>query len=184
MCLNLVAGDAALCGEARQARLYAALRKNLTYPLLHAACVWLQVTLRCALSRRQAQLYAALRKNLTLQDLVAMNSKMAAAAAAAGATGGVAAAAPVVSSSAASARLMGLIMQMRKVRGWSLLKPTAKIASVWSTAITDPQCPCVWACHEPYITEPCNFNVQCQSVATPTCMCRSVAASTCMCQSG
>jgi hypothetical protein len=84
-----------------------------------------QVTLRCALSRRQAQLYAALRKNLTLQDLVAMNSKMAAAAAGAGtagagagaAAGGAAGAAPAAasSSSAASARLMGLIMQMRKV---------------------------------------------------------------------
>jgi hypothetical protein len=81
------------------------------------------VTLRCPLSRRQKELYAALRKNLTLQDLVAMNSKMAAAAAAAAAGGAAAggsggpAAAPVTaaSSSAASARLMGLIMQMRKV---------------------------------------------------------------------
>lgn len=87
-----------------------------------------QVTLRCALSRRQAQLYAALRKNLTLQDLVAMNSKMAAAAAAAGAGGGAAPAAPVVSSSAASARLMGLIMQMRKVGGGLSCCTSARIA--------------------------------------------------------
>lgn len=75
---------------------------------------YLQVTLRCALSRRQSQLYAALRKDLTLQDLVAMNTRMAAAAAAAG--GAAPAAGAAVSSSAASARLMGLIMQMRKVR--------------------------------------------------------------------
>jgi hypothetical protein len=87
--------------------------------------VKLQVTLRCPLSRRQKELYAALRKNLTLQDLVAMNSKMAAAAAAAaaGAAGagssgpaaGSSAPVTAASSSAASARLMGLIMQMRKV---------------------------------------------------------------------
>lgn len=76
----------------------------------------MQVTLRCPLSRRQAELYAALRKNLTLQDLVAMNSKMAAAVAAAGGGAGAAAPPAATSSSTASARLMGLIMQMRKVR--------------------------------------------------------------------
>lgn len=72
----------------------------------------MQIMLRCRLSRRQAQLYAALRKNLTLQDLVAMGAR-----AGGGAGGG----------GAASSRLMGLIMQMRKVRrggcmaGWLYL---------------------------------------------------------------
>lgn len=66
----------------------------------------MQITLRCRLSRRQAQLYAALRRNLTLQDLVAMGARAAAA------RGGKATNNAVVSS-----RLMGLIMQMRKVGG-------------------------------------------------------------------
>lgn len=60
----------------------------------------MQITLRCRLSRRQTQLYAALRKNLTLQDIVAMGAKSGGAAGPSG---------------AASSRLMGLIMQMRKV---------------------------------------------------------------------
>lgn len=73
--------------------------------LLTTACCFCrpQIFIRCRLSRRQSQLYAALRKNLTLQDLVAMGSKSSGAGGAAG--GG-----------AASSRLMGLIMQMRKVR--------------------------------------------------------------------
>ncbi|WIA08331.1 hypothetical protein OEZ85_007772 [Tetradesmus obliquus] len=66
-----------------------------------------EITLRCSLSRRQAQLYAALRRNLTLQDLLAMGARSAAGAA--GRPGK-----PAVSA-AASSRLMGLIMQMRKV---------------------------------------------------------------------
>ncbi|WIA28393.1 hypothetical protein OEZ86_010939 [Tetradesmus obliquus] len=66
-----------------------------------------EITLRCSLSRRQTQLYAALRRNLTLQDLLAMGARSAAGAA--GRPGK-----PAVSA-AASSRLMGLIMQMRKV---------------------------------------------------------------------
>jgi hypothetical protein len=68
----------------------------------------LQITLRCSLSRRQAQLYAALRRNLTLQDLLTLGVRGGGAAGRGGK--------PVVNA-AASSRLMGLIMQMRKVRG-------------------------------------------------------------------
>jgi hypothetical protein len=68
----------------------------------------LQITLRCSLSRRQAQLYAALRRNLTLQDLLTLGR----AAGGGGPAGRVGQ--PVVNA-AASSRLMGLIMQMRKV---------------------------------------------------------------------
>eukprot|EP00878_Enallax_costatus_P024646 GHUV01026322.1.p1 GENE.GHUV01026322.1~~GHUV01026322.1.p1 ORF type:complete len:413 (+),score=173.87 GHUV01026322.1:652-1890(+) len=91
-----------------------------------------EIMLRCRLSRRQAQLYAALRKNLTLQDLVAMGAK------AGGGPG---------PSGAASSRLMGLIMQMRKVCNHpELLEGQAERWPFTFAAIT--------TAHNPELTEP------------------------------
>jgi hypothetical protein len=68
-----------------------------------------QVTVRCSLSRRQAALYAELRKQLSIQDLMAIGAGAGMQSATGGAAGGGAA------GGAATSRLIGIIMQMRKV---------------------------------------------------------------------